>query len=101
MKTENYRVKEVPHSESFMDNDLRYNDLQNKFEAQCRRCGKGIKNLTYAYHEVEGGGYALHNDDYDLWIKDSEAEAGDLGEQYLGTECRKHLNKDYYYKLLY
>jgi len=92
-----FRTMEVPQTEKFYDNDDYYVDNQEKYEAQCRRCGKGIKNLKYAFHEVEGGGYALHKDDYDIWLADEEAQRGDLGAQYLGTECKKYLDKDYYY----
>lgn len=99
-KKKNYRSIEIENTKKYFDNKDHYYDNQDKFEAHCVRCGKGIKTLKFAIHEVDGGGYALHNDDFDLWVADEKAQNGDLGEQYIGTECKKHLDKNYYYRII-
>jgi hypothetical protein len=52
----------------------------------CRLCGRKVREpYRYCIHEVGGGGFALREEDEKYYANDP----GDLGEQPVGSECRK------------
>ena len=77
----------------------------------CHRCGKNIKNHKYEIHVVAGGGTVLSNeygidkfsqydesymDENGNWHETDHEEAG--GDMYwfpIGSECKKHVPKEF------
>lgn len=59
----------------------------------CARCGKDVKNEKYRIHLIDGGCTMLAVDSFPEYVSD----AGDCGMHPIGSECKKHIPKEFIY----
>lgn len=86
---ENYRITELQESEKYDENIDRYGD-----DNPCVRCGKPIKNEKYMVHLVQGGSILAVADE-NKYYEINDDESGDMGMHLIGSECKKHIHKDF------